>query len=127
MKLFCNAIRFCRFKGQTISLFLSEYSTVKVDNFVWLQKWYQVHCDGDWEHDERIRIGTIDNPGWFLTVNLQDTEVEKKEFKEININRTESDWMFCRVREYLFEGRGGLSNLPEILEIFRQWVEKSGG
>jgi hypothetical protein len=43
------------------------------DDFLWLQKWYRTHCDGDWEHSRRIHLGTIDNPGWSVTLNLQDT------------------------------------------------------
>jgi hypothetical protein len=37
-----------------------------------LQSWYESHCDGDWEHDKRIRIGTLDNPGWRVYINLAD-------------------------------------------------------
>ncbi len=56
-----------------------------MNDFLWLQYWYQIHCNGDWEHSSRIHIGTIDNPGWSLTINLEDTELESKEFQQIDI------------------------------------------
>nr|TKK07812.1 hypothetical protein SrhCFBP13529_11555 [Stenotrophomonas rhizophila] len=38
-----------------------------------LQKWYADQCDGDWEHSFGIRIDTLDNPGWTVSVDLTDT------------------------------------------------------
>lgn len=96
---------------------------MKQDDFLWLQQWYQVHCDGDWEHGSGIHLGTIDNPGWSLTINLQDTELEIKNFQHIDINRSEKDWIFCAVRDIKFEARCGVGNLLEILKIFRHWAE----
>lgn len=39
---------------------------MKEDDFLWLQQWYQAHCNGNWEHDRRIHLGTLGNPGWSL-------------------------------------------------------------
>jgi Immunity protein 53 len=33
------------------------------------------HCDGDWEHSSGVSIGTIDNPGWSLDVELAETNL----------------------------------------------------
>jgi hypothetical protein len=96
---------------------------MKQDNFLWLQKWYQAHCDGDWEHDSGIHLGTIDNPGWSLTVNLQDTELEDKKFQKVKIKRSANDWVVCTVKDNNFEGRCGAGNLPEVLKLFRDWAE----
>lgn len=92
------------------------------DDFLWLQQWYRAHCNGDWEHGTGIHIGTIDNPGWSIKVNLQDTELEHKEFKKIQIERSEHDWIFCKVKEGNFEGACGPMNLPEVLRIFHKWA-----
>jgi hypothetical protein len=37
-----------------------------LDDLAWLQGWYAEQCDSDWEHDESVSIGTLDNPGWRL-------------------------------------------------------------
>jgi hypothetical protein len=91
-------------------------------NFLWLLDWYQAHCNGDWEHGSGIHIGTIDNPGWTLSVNLEDTEIEVKPFEQINIERSENDWLVCFIRNGKFEGRCGIRNLPEVLKISRNWA-----
>lgn len=33
-------------------------------HLTWLTRWYARHCDGYWEHPPRVKIETIDNPGW---------------------------------------------------------------
>jgi hypothetical protein len=96
---------------------------MKNGSLEWLLNWFYEHCDGDWEHDEGIQIGTLDNPGWYLTINLQDTELETKNFERIVIERSENDWLHCFVQDGKFEGPCGPFNLPEVIEIFREWVE----
>ena len=39
----------------------------------WLQSWSSEQCDGDWEHEWGVTIETVDNPGWFVKVNLEET------------------------------------------------------
>ena len=95
------------------------------NNFLWLLKWYKNHCDGDWEHDKRIHIGTIDNPGWSITINLEDTVLENKKFHEIKIDRAEDDWLICFIKGNRFQGRCGSLNASEVLQIFRSWAENS--
>ncbi|NHW36311.1 Imm53 family immunity protein [Paenibacillus aceris] len=36
--------------------------------------------------------------------------------------RTETDWLICRVEDHTFMGSGGVFNLDEIIEIFKNWV-----
>jgi hypothetical protein len=38
-----------------------------------LQEWYGEQCDGDWEHQSGICIETLDNPGWFVRIDLAGT------------------------------------------------------
>jgi hypothetical protein len=92
-------------------------------NLIWLLNWFHEQCDGDWEHGNGIRIGTLDNPGWYLTISITGTECETKEFQGIFIERSEDDWFHCFVQEGKFEGPCGLFNLPEVLKIFRAWAE----
>jgi Immunity protein 53 len=93
------------------------------DNLLWLLEWYHKQCDGDWEHCNGVKIGTIDNPGWYLKISLDETELQNRDFQQIDINRSENDWIYCSVEEKIFKGFGGPFNLPEILLIFREWAE----
>ncbi len=87
----------------------------------WLQHWFASQCDGDWEHDEGIRISTLDNPGWEVKINLEGTELEGYPFPELTRTIDDNDWVVCRLRNAFFEGFGGPSNLTSILEVFRAW------
>lgn len=93
------------------------------DNFYWLQQWYISQCDGDWEHGKGVEIGTLSNPGWFIKINIDETELQFKEFKEIFIERSEHDWFFCKSKDGVFEGDCGPFNFHEVLKTFREWAE----
>jgi len=38
-----------------------------------LEDWYASVCDGDWEHTYGVKIGTLDNPGWTVDIDLRQT------------------------------------------------------
>ena len=89
----------------------------------WLFKWFYKQCDGDWEHGKGVFIGTLSNPGWFIKIDIEETELQDKEFKKIFIERSDLDWFFCNKENKIFEGNCGPFNLPEVLQIFRTWAE----
>lgn len=74
-----------------------------MDTLEWLQKWYVSQCDGDWEHSFRVHIETLDNPGWRISFDLENTDLEGKSFEQITINRTEHDCLRCWISESTFE------------------------
>ena len=94
-----------------------------MQNLEWLSHWFKKHCNGNWEASHKIEIDTLDNPGWFLTVDIKNTDLENKPFEKINIDRSAHDWLCCFTEEGKFMGPCGPSNLPEVLQIFRNWVE----
>lgn len=87
-----------------------------------LEAWYASNCDGDWEHQFGVRIESLDNPGWSVDINLEGTSLDRKEFSARRIERSSSDWLDCRVDATTFKGRGGPSNLGEILSTFVEWA-----
>ncbi|MGO4109393.1 immunity 53 family protein [Paenibacillus sp. YAF4_2] len=89
-----------------------------MDLFSWVQNWYEKNCNGDWEHSYGIKIETVDNPGWYVEIDLTETYLEDKHFNSIKIERNEDDWFYCAVRERQFVCAGGAKNLIEILSIF---------
>jgi hypothetical protein len=91
----------------------------------WIQAWYTTHCDGDWEHDERIMIGTIDNPGWSVRVNFESTPIEGRPFERREDHRTETDWVVAWVEGTTFHVACGPLNLSEALETFRGFAQGS--
>ena len=89
----------------------------------WLMNWYKSNCDGDWEHMFGVKIGTLDNPGWSIDVNLEDTELENKNFENFEIDDGDKNWLFCFVEDDVFKGRGDPDKLEKMIEIFKNWAE----
>jgi hypothetical protein len=93
-----------------------------MDTLQELQRWYQSQCDGDWEHCYGVKIDTLDNPGWSVTIELNETNLADRPFTELQRMEHETDWIVCRVREAKFEGNGGPFMLDEILRVFLEWA-----
>jgi hypothetical protein len=103
----------------------SNKEVIILNELKWLKNWYLKHCDGDWEHYKRINISTLDNPGWTVEINVSDTNLEDKRFDTVDIERSDDDWIYCNAKDNLFEGNGGVNNLEEILDIFKDWAIKN--
>ncbi|KQO15414.1 immunity 53 family protein [Paenibacillus sp. Leaf72] len=93
-----------------------------MDILRWLQEWYSSQCDGEWEHESGIRITSIDNPGWHVAINLIGTTLEDKQVDLIQIERTEEDWIYCKIEDGCFSGAGGPGNLEDVLRVFYLWA-----
>ena len=94
-----------------------------MDTLQQLQTWYHSQCDGKWEHGRGLTIGTLDNPGWSVEIDLTDTELADRPFADVIQNlEHDTDWIHCRVRDRKFEGHGGPYKLDEILQIFLAWA-----
>jgi hypothetical protein len=93
------------------------------DELTALQSWYASQCDGDWEHQDGIEINTLDNPGWRIVINLDDTELAGKPFEAVEENyEHETDWLRCWVADGKFQAAGGPLKLTRILRIFLDWA-----
>ncbi len=88
-----------------------------------IQKWYASNCDGEWEHSYGISIDTLDNPGWSITVNLKDTNLEDKNFEPFKNRVSEDRWISCLVKDNKFRGAGDETKLEEILKVFLDWAK----
>ena len=93
-----------------------------MDTLQELQRWYQSQCNSDWEHSYGVKIDTLDNPGWSVTIELSETDIADRPFTEVQRLEHKTDWIHCRVRDHKFEGRGGPFMLEEVLRIFLAWA-----
>jgi hypothetical protein len=57
------------------------------DSLTWLQAWYASQCNGDWEHEYGVSIETLDNPGWLLKLDLQETGMDGLTFAKHGVLR----------------------------------------
>lgn len=89
-----------------------------------LQRWYEEQTDGDWEHQYGVIIETLDNPGWSLRIDLMDTSLHGRAFKDVVVERTDSDWIHARIQGAVFEAHGGPANLEELVLLFLDWADE---
>jgi hypothetical protein len=82
-----------------------------------LQSWYKINCNGDWEHSYGLHISNVDNPGWSVTIELNETPFDNSNFEK-SFDNGDDDWMTVRVRDKKFEGHGDANKLDAILKIF---------
>jgi hypothetical protein len=102
------------------------------DHITWLMDWYLSQCNDDWEHQYGVSIDTLDNPGWSLTVDLNETPLAGRPFTPIYENVAEADalpgldadvgWMIAKVEDNKFKAFGGPRDLPRLIQAFRVWV-----
>lgn len=89
-----------------------------------IETWYESHCNGVWEHGNGITIETLANAGWLVTIDLRDTPLEGSPMKEFSAQRSEKDWMVCKVEHGQFLGEGDPRKLSTILRVFEDWASQ---
>ncbi|KRR22290.1 immunity 53 family protein [Bradyrhizobium retamae] len=102
-----------------------------MDNLTWLTRGYAKQCNGEWEHGPGIKIQTLDNPGWMLQINLEETDLEGRTFENQESGEVSEEydptqvtsWWVCRVEKKQFFAACGAHDLEAVISIFRNWVE----
>jgi hypothetical protein len=95
-----------------------------------LEAWYSRQCDGKWEHQYGVNIGTLDNPGWTLTVDLVKTDLASAPFTTIaegvgpDEHSDNSSWISCKRVGYQWKGAGDESKLGRLISEFVTWAEQ---
>jgi Immunity protein 53 len=90
-----------------------------------LENWYSRQCNGEWEHSWGVKITTLDNPGWSVTIDLRDTRKQNSALDWVKIQRSEDDWIFYKVVDNRFEIKCGPKNLSEAVELFVDWFDSN--
>ena len=113
---------------------MADATPMSDDSLHWLMQWYLGQCDDDWEHSYGVEIGTLDNPGWTLKVNLTETTLDGRAFTKVmhgepahsleEWQRTGS-WWVADVKDGIFEAACGPLDLPAVVGLFRKWAEKN--
>ena len=96
-----------------------------------LMSWYASECNGDWEHRFGISLGTLDNPGWHLKIELTETSLEGTPFEPLQLGSMKetfpepdmSSWIHCKVESDVFEGACGPFDLDKLITMFVDWAD----
>jgi hypothetical protein len=94
-----------------------------MDDLLWLTQWISSHFDGEWEHEHGVTLESVDNPGWMLRIDLDGTGVNPAHFKPVALQRSDSDWIEAKIENGAFLGGAGPNNLPELLHLFRSFID----
>ena len=86
-----------------------------------LLRWFQSHCDGDWEHDDGIMIETLDNPGWSIRIRIEGTELEGRvtPWVRLHDDSDEHVWLYWHSSGTEFRAACGPTDLPRALAAFQ--------
>lgn len=91
-----------------------------------LSAWYLSQCDGDWEHTWGVKIGTLDNPGWYVEIALAGTPLEHVPFAaHMDLYEHETEWIHCRREGQTFQIHCGPERLDAALQVFLDWVDST--
>lgn len=82
-----------------------------------LQNWYIQNCNGDWEHDNQVKIETLGNPGWSIEIDLLNTALENTKFN-FNEEKSELDWYVIKVENQKFIAYCDSTKLEFMLTYF---------
>lgn len=89
-----------------------------------LSEWYAAQCNGDWEHAYGVKIETLDNPGWLVTIDLTGTPLASRSFGATSDGDPESSgpWVDCRKTGSTFTAACSAGDLERVLEGFLDWA-----
>ena len=94
----------------------------------WLQNWTMSQIDGDWEHEQGISIGMLDNPGWILKADISNYVDFLKASKPWGRDN-DKDWIDFEIKiiakTYVYiEIFGDINKLNKILYSFKAIIEE---
>jgi hypothetical protein len=90
----------------------------------WLQNWIFKNYNENYIKNSMFFLRNIGNPGWAITLQLEDSIYENKKFNEIEIERTDNNWCYYSVKKKELYLAGGPLNLNEILSYFKNFIEE---
>ena len=93
-----------------------------------ISEWYQRHCDGTWEHGHGVRLETLDNPGWLLTVDLKHTDLQGRTMTAVREGISPQGhpvsprWIHCCVNDNQFRGACDPGQAARLFHVFHRFM-----
>ncbi|MFT4639202.1 MAG: hypothetical protein ACI8T1_002526 [Verrucomicrobiales bacterium] len=91
-------------------------------------KWYESHCNDEWEHQYGVKLETLDNPGWILTVDLIHTDLQGREMSELTEGCSPDGhpvsplWIHCAVTNNQFRAACDPTQIARLFEEFQKFA-----
>lgn len=76
-------------------------------------------------HNYGIKIETIDNPGWEITIDLEEItgEISLKKIEWNIIGDFDDKWIGYKIENNKFNGAGSTKNLNLLIFVFKELIE----
>ena len=87
-----------------------------------IENWFSSKCNGDWEHSDGIKIETIDNPGWRIKIDLNNSDLKTIKYSSGLIESNENNWYSIKIEDGIFEAYGDPTKLKFLLHQFSEFV-----
>ena len=91
----------------------------------WLEEWCRSQCNGDWEHGDGIKIETLDNPGWSVTIDLSNMTTKLEEIPYQLFEKSKRDWYGYSIKDMKYKAAGDPTKLKFLLELFQKLVKSA--
>lgn len=83
--------------------------------------WFSEESNGDWEHENQIKIETTSNPGWSIAIDLRNTSlIFRSDYEENQL--TDEDWYFYKIEDGKFTASGDIFKLEFLLQKFAEII-----
>ena len=90
-------------------------------NLIWIQNWFESNCDG--EHEHQIKILTVDNPGWNVIIEFENSTMNIEDSEWILVDNGDADWYGWKVTNGVFEASGDVKKLDFLFSIFKKMID----
>ncbi|MDR1877378.1 MAG: immunity 53 family protein, partial [Flavobacteriaceae bacterium] len=74
-------------------------------------------------HSYSIKVGALDNPGWSIEIDLEDTDINFNNIPSTLIEFSEHKWIAYKVEDRCFQAFGGPLNLNLLIKVFKLLVD----
>ena len=91
-----------------------------------LQEWYALMCDGDWGHSFGIKIDTVDNPGWVVSIDISETPVSGRTWT-MDEEFSTGEWLRIKCDGKVFHVACGPRSLDRGIEAFLRFADQNAG
>ncbi len=88
---------------------------MKFDDLI---NWYASQCNGDWEHSYGLKLDTLDNPGWLLTIDLAETKFENLNIEKSIVTIKDDNWLQFEMVDKQFIGACSTQHLNSLIGKF---------
>lgn len=96
-----------------------------MEEFKKIVDWFKSQCDGDWEHENNIKLFTTDSPGWGLLIDISNTNIEGIKINYSNYQNS-LNWIKINSNGHKFEGYASIDSLENLFLIFiNNFIKKS--